>query len=95
MEVCVLIPSFPSLPITRLPSFVVGITLKTDFVVNSVSSEGNSWTARIQASSKENSPISLIFYFYNEGRDTLKFTANPSSHELENVSGNFSKVSEQ
>ena len=69
---------------------ILDIKLETDFVVSSQPAVGDSWTARVSASAEDNTPISLIFYMYHEGRGTLNFTV---SKQLKTVSGNSGMVS--
>ena len=70
----------------------VGVKLTTDFVVDSDLEGGHTWTARVHAGSASSGTVSLIFYFYNEGREAINFTVLPNSKELENVSGNVAKA---
>ncbi len=62
-------------------------------MVSSQPTVGDTWTARVSVKGNKNTPISLIFYIYNEGRETLNFTANGISKQLETVSGNSGTVS--
>lgn len=71
------------------------VIVKTDFLVNSNPEVGDSWTARISAEPRSGTaatPVSLIFYLYNEGSEELKYSSDTETREVNEVFGNIQQI---
>ena len=63
--------------------------------MNSNPEVGDSWTARISAEPRSGTaatPVSLIFYLYNEGSEELKYSSDTETREVNEVFGNIQQV---